>query len=95
MKTHEVLACSFSSWYPRLRKVTFPSRIITLSNEFIEYLLADNLVLRSDQALLTYEKEDESDSSDSENDEDGWAQAENETPSLEVHCPNLYTSSIW
>lgn len=84
MKSYEVLACSFSEWYPRLRKVTFPSRVIPLSNEFVEYLLADNLVLRSDQALLKYVKEHESDSSDSENDEEGWAQAESETPALEV-----------
>jgi hypothetical protein len=31
-----------------------------------DYLLADNLVLSSDQALLTYDKRDGSNSSDSE-----------------------------
>lgn len=84
MKSHEVLACSFSKWYPLLRKVTFPSQIVPLSDEFVEYLLADNLVLRSDQALLKYDKRQDNDSSDSEYDEDDWAQAESETPSLEV-----------
>jgi hypothetical protein len=81
MKSHEILACSFSHWYPLFKKVTFPSKIIPLSQEFVDYLLADNLVLRSDQALLTYDKIDES---DSEDDEEGWAKALSETPALEV-----------
>ena len=84
MKSHEILACSFSEWYPLFKKVTFPSKIIPLSQEFVDYLLADNLVLRSDQALLTYDKKDGSNSSDSEDDEEGWAKAESETPALEV-----------
>ena len=79
MKSHEILACSFSEWYPLFKKVTFPSKIIPLSQEFVDYLLADNLVLRSDQALLTYDKKDGSNSS-----EEGWAKAESETPALEV-----------
>lgn len=84
MKSHEILACSFSEWYPLFKKVTFPSKIIPLTQEFVDYLLADNLVLRSDQALLTYDKQDDSNSSDSEDDEEGWAKAESETPALEV-----------
>ncbi len=84
MKNYEVLACSFSEWYPRLKKVTFPSQIIPLSKEFVDYLLADNLVLRSDQTLLKYDKGEESNSSDTEDDEEAWAQAECQTPSLEV-----------
>jgi hypothetical protein len=81
MKSHEIQACSFSEWYPLFKKVTFPSKIIPLTQEFVDYLLADNLVLRSDQALLTYSRDD---SSDSEDDEEGWAKAESETPALEV-----------
>ena len=84
MKYSEVLACSFSEWYPLLKKVTFPSQIIPLPKEFVDYLLADNLVLRSDQTLLKYDKGEESNSSESEDDEEAWAQAESETPSLEV-----------
>lgn len=84
MKSSEILACSFSEWYPHFKKVTFPSRIIPLSQEFVDYLLADNLVLRSDQALITYEKDNESTSSNSEDDEEDWATAESETPVLEV-----------
>jgi hypothetical protein len=83
MKSHEIQACSFSEWYPLFKKVTFPSKIIPLTQEFVDYLLADNLVLRSDQALLTYSRDD-SNSSDSEDDEEGWAKAESETPALEV-----------
>ncbi|XP_046639568.1 cell division cycle protein 123 homolog [Daphnia pulicaria] len=83
MKSHEIQACSFSEWYPLFKKVTFPSKIIPLTQEFVDYLLADNLVLRSDQALLTYSRDD-SNSSDSEDDEEGWAKAESETPALEA-----------
>lgn len=87
MKVEEVVACSFSEWYPKLRKVTFPSKILPLPKEFIDYLLADNLVLRSNQALLKYDRptDDASSSSDNEEDDDeGWEQAERETPALEV-----------
>lgn len=84
MKSCEILACSFSEWYPHFKKVTFPSRVIPLSQEFVDYLLADNLVLRSDQALFTYDKGNESSSSDSEDDEEGWIKAESETPALEA-----------
>ncbi len=85
MKIKEVLACSFSEWYPLLRKSTFPSKILPLPQEFVDYLLADNLVLRSNQALLTYEPEEGSSSdSDDDNDAAGWDEAEKESPALDV-----------
>lgn len=86
MKKCDVLACSFSEWYPKLETITFPSKIIPLPNEFIEYLLADNLVLRNDGNFLKHSKETDHSSIDSEDedDEDQWAKAESETPSLEV-----------
>lgn len=86
MKVEEVIACSFSEWYPLLKKVTFPSKIIPLSDEFIHYLLADNVVLSSNQKLLKYDREVSSDD-DSDVDEGDWDQAESDTPALEVTIP--------
>ena len=82
MKVNEVLACSFPKWYSVFKKVTFPSKIIPLPEEFLSYLLADNFILQSDLALLKYNNDESS--SDSEGDEEEWAKAEVETPSLEV-----------
>ncbi|KAI8979981.1 D123-domain-containing protein [Pilobolus umbonatus] len=45
---NDVLACSFDSWYPRFRSVTFKSKIIRLPTEFIEYLNADGIFLPED-----------------------------------------------
>ena len=45
MKVNEVLACSFPSWYPLFRKITIKSKIHALPQEFVDYLLADNLIL--------------------------------------------------
>lgn len=40
--------CSFSSWYPNFKSVTFKSKIIPLSSEFIEYLNAEGIYLPED-----------------------------------------------
>lgn len=45
MKVQDVLTCSFASWYPFFQKITIKSKILALPQEFIDYLLADNLVL--------------------------------------------------
>ncbi|XP_064611501.1 translation initiation factor eIF2 assembly protein-like [Liolophura sinensis] len=45
MKKEDVLKCSFSSWYPTFEDVTIKSRVLPLSSEFVEYLLADGIVL--------------------------------------------------
>lgn len=45
MNTSNVDNCSFSSWYDSFRKVTIKSRIIPLQQDFIDYLLADGIVL--------------------------------------------------
>ncbi|XP_076356916.1 translation initiation factor eIF2 assembly protein-like [Tachypleus tridentatus] len=45
MKIQNVLNCSFSSWYEQFKKVTIRSKVITLPHDFIQYLLADGLVL--------------------------------------------------
>ncbi|KAJ2785990.1 hypothetical protein H4R18_000205 [Coemansia javaensis] len=42
----EILNCAFSSWYPRFRRVTIKSEIIKpLERDFVDYLLADGVVL--------------------------------------------------
>lgn len=45
MKITEVLNCSFSSWYPKFKDFTTKSQIIPLPQEFLDYLLADQVVL--------------------------------------------------
>jgi len=83
MKVHEVLACSFPSWYPSFRKVTIKSRIHALPQEFVDYLLADNLVLRGNcQKPGNYD----GNSSDSEESDGGWDEATSETPSIQAPC---------
>ncbi|PHZ16776.1 D123-domain-containing protein [Rhizopus microsporus ATCC 52813] len=44
----EVDNCSFSSWYPRFKTVTFKSKIIHLPDDFIDYLNADSIFLPED-----------------------------------------------
>lgn len=45
MKILEVLNCSFSAWYPKFKDHTIKSHIIPLPHEFVDYLLADNVIL--------------------------------------------------
>ncbi|CAO3702550.1 unnamed protein product [Rhizopus stolonifer] len=40
--------CSFSSWYPRFKTVTFKSRIIPLPEAFVDYLNAESIYLPED-----------------------------------------------
>ncbi|OAP61343.1 hypothetical protein AYL99_03546 [Fonsecaea erecta] len=40
-----ILNCSFHSWYPRFRSLTPKSRIIPLSQPFLDYLRADGIIL--------------------------------------------------
>lgn len=40
--------CSFSHWYPRFKAHTFKSKIIPLTNEFVDYLNADGIYLPED-----------------------------------------------
>lgn len=45
LKEAHVLNCMFQNWYPKWKRYTFPSRIIPLPEEFIQYLLADGVIL--------------------------------------------------
>jgi D123 len=41
----EMNVCQFQEWYPLLKKYSFPSISIELSDEFVEYLLSDGVYL--------------------------------------------------
>lgn len=45
MKVQQILNCSFPTWYPNFKKHTWRSIVIPLSEEFVEYLKADGVVL--------------------------------------------------
>lgn len=94
MKVYDVLACSFSRWYAILSKVTFKSVRVPLPKEFIDYLLADNVVLPSHLPGLknragALEDDDDNDSDD----DDGWDDASDQQ--LEVICIIFYCHSVY
>jgi D123 len=64
-----ILACSFHSWYPRLRAVTPKARLIPLTQPFLSYLRADRIILPSETRA-----DDDSGYSDSEDDGDDPAE---------------------
>ena len=45
MKKQQCLNCIFSSWYHNFKNVTFRSKIIPLSSEFVHYLNSDGIIL--------------------------------------------------
>jgi len=45
VKVEEVLACGFDRWYENLTSTTFASRVIPLSEDFVQYLLEDGIRL--------------------------------------------------
>lgn len=79
----DVLACQFSSWYPRYcsapgrRNTTIPSIVINLPVDFIEYLQADGVQLPKGVAascIYTTPKQD--------SDEVSWSSCSTETTSV-------------
>lgn len=48
MSDQHLRACSLPEWYPLLRSVTFPTRIIPLPLDFVEYLKADGIFMPLD-----------------------------------------------
>ncbi|KAJ1817621.1 hypothetical protein GGH91_000653 [Coemansia sp. RSA 2671] len=71
----EVHNCVFSSWYPNFRRQTIKSEIIKpLAPEFIDYLLADGIMLPDQDDVPEYScKIEDPDSSDGE-----WSADEND-----------------
>jgi len=45
MRHDEILACSIDRWYGEFKDVTFTSKIITLPEDFVKFLLSDGLRL--------------------------------------------------
>ncbi|KAG1221606.1 hypothetical protein G6F68_020876 [Rhizopus microsporus] len=69
----EIDNCSFGSWYPRFKAVTFKSKIVPLSKEFIHYLNAESIYLPKDgqpQAAATLEEIDSDLEDDYDQEED-------------------------
>ncbi|KAF7727666.1 hypothetical protein EC973_007324 [Apophysomyces ossiformis] len=82
----DVMRCSFSSWYDKLRNNSFKSKVIALPDEFVDYLNADSIFLPSDgqPRSATIEELDEDETSFSDEDDHSketdtqaiWAQNE-------------------
>ncbi|XP_060556536.1 cell division cycle protein 123 homolog [Ruditapes philippinarum] len=83
MKISEVLNCSFSSWYPRFKDYTIKSQILPLPQEFVDYLLADQVVLPEGTVAMSAS---DSDTEDNRNTEDviDWATQDILTPVAEA-----------
>ncbi|XP_052800656.1 cell division cycle protein 123 homolog isoform X2 [Mya arenaria] len=84
MKISEVLNCSFSAWYPQFKEYTIKSQIIPLPQEFVDYLLADQVVLPESSVALSaaHQDEDEDDNRYADNVVD-WATEDIMTPVAE------------
>ncbi|KAJ1863261.1 hypothetical protein LPJ73_000569 [Coemansia sp. RSA 2703] len=68
----DVLSCAFSSWYDKLRHVTFKSVILKpLDPSFIEYLLSDGIILPGDDEIPKFGNKIEDDLS--EDDGSDWS----------------------
>ncbi|KAF8819740.1 hypothetical protein IE077_004056 [Cardiosporidium cionae] len=67
MRSHEVLACQYPVWQPKLRKHTFRTRTLQLPNGFEKILLSDSIHLPSYilSSYITSKSEWDTDSSDS------------------------------
>jgi len=48
MKIDQVLNCQINKWYPLFRKVTFKTKLHKLSQEFVDYLREDGIVIHED-----------------------------------------------
>jgi hypothetical protein len=49
----ELLACMISSWYPQFKHVTFKTSILSLPQEFVDYLVADGVYLPADSEAVS------------------------------------------
>lgn len=43
MREEEVIACSFDNWYAKFKDISLRSSVIPLSEDFVQYLLADGI----------------------------------------------------
>ena len=84
-----VLRCQLHEWYPILRAVTLKTKMIHLDGDFVDYLLADGLVLpegceppkvKVAPGQYEYSSDDWSDEEDGEDDEEGGEGAKSAKP---------------
>lgn len=82
MLEEDVLACQFSCWYEHFRreKVTFKSEIITLPEEFVDFLMADGIRVPTDRP------DDASDGSFEEAQDAGDSDSDSGLDASELSC---------
>ncbi|KAG2227968.1 hypothetical protein INT45_011992 [Circinella minor] len=71
--SQDISNCALSSWYNQFRTMTFRSKILPLTSEFIDYLNADGIFLPEEgqpQAAATIEEIDSSDEEEDDDDDD-------------------------
>ncbi|KAL4223537.1 hypothetical protein ACF0H5_017008 [Mactra antiquata] len=83
MKITEVLNCSFSAWYSKFKEYTVKSHVIPLPPEFIEYLLADQIVLPEQTVAMATADPDSDDDNRSAEDDIDWTTEDSLTPVAE------------
>lgn len=53
MDADHVDACRFENWYPRFAAVTFKSRLVELTDDFIQYLKQDGVFLQEESDAVS------------------------------------------
>lgn len=89
MKISEVLNCTFSEWYSRFKDHTIKSCILPLPTEFVDYLLADKVVLPEGTVMLSANNDgDDSDEEENKDDQDDvdWESEEGFAAVAEEPC---------
>ena len=73
MKNQQCANCVFSSWYNNFKDITFKSKIIKLSPEFVEYLKSDGIILPDgEEVKYSNDLEGYSDTDGDDDDDEGW-----------------------
>ena len=71
MKSQQCTNCIFSNWYKNFKSITFKSKIIHLSSEFVDYLKKDGIILPDDEKVK-YSNDLERYSDEEDDDDDEW-----------------------
>ena len=79
MRRQQINNCIFSNWYKNFKSVTFKSEVIPLSQEFVDYLTSDGIVLPdAEKSKYSNDLQSYSDSDD----DDGWDDENSDTPPM-------------
>ena len=88
-----ILQCQFSNWYPMFERNTIKSRIIELSQDFIDYLKEDGVILPSSIEVPLGTEDQLSDDEDVSEVRDGEAEMkERDFTSIEAEMQSAITS---